>query len=363
MWAIHGRHSDLAAMLIDAGADPNITNRYGVTALILAARTGDAATTAELLAHGADSNSALPEGETVLMAAAKAGNPEVIRLLLAGGSVSEGADPNAVEGWKGQTALMWAAASGHVEAMRELMSGGTNVDAQSTAIEAPVLSEDRQQGGFVYPDIPKGRMSALHFAAREGKLDAVQALVEAEANLDAKDQEGVNALVLATLNGHLDVAALLLESGADPDVADDWGRTVLFAATDLNTMEAVSRLPPPISGDYSAVDIVKLALAKGADPDTPIQKGLPRWLAQGAGHNIAINEGATTFMRAALSGDLVIMQLLLDAGANPVVVTAEREGHEYTDFCYTATPSGGTHTADGGGRRRLAPGHHTWAGC
>jgi ankyrin repeat protein len=183
-------------------------------------------------------------------------------------------------------------------------------------------------------------MSSLHFAARQGELEAVQLLVEAGANLDATDQDGVNALVVATLNGHLDITALLLESGADPDIADKWGRSVLFAATDLNTMEAVSRLPPAISGESNAVDIVKLALARGANPDVAIQAELPRWLAQGASHNIVINEGATAFMRAALAGDLEVMQLLLDAGANPAVVTAEREGHEYTDLCYTATPSG-----------------------
>jgi ankyrin repeat protein len=340
MWAIHKRHSDLAIILVEAGADPSITNRYGVTALSMAASTGDDRVTAALLEHGADATHASPEGETVLMSAAKAGNPEVIQLLLAGGSVSEGADPNAVEGWKGQTALMWAAAAGHAEAVRILVDADANVDAQSTAIEVPVVNEDRKQGGFVYPDIPKGRMSAIHFAARQGELETVQALVDAGANLDAQDQEGVNALVLATLNGHLDVAALLLESGANPDIADDWGRTVLLTATDLNTMEAVSRRAPDISGDLSPVDIVKLAVAKGADPDVAVKKLLPRWLAQGAGQNNVINEGATPFMRASLSGDLEIMGILLEAGANPALATAEREGEEYTDLCYVATPSG-----------------------
>ena len=289
MRATHGGFPDIAARLIAAGANVSAANSYGVTALYLAARGTDSATTQALLAAGADANTSLPGGETVLMTAAKTGDTEIVRALLAGGMDAAGAraqssgysaaalapgpthraDPNAKENWYGQTALMWAAAEGHA--------------------------------------------------------DVVALLIEAGANVDAVDEKGANALILATLNGHLGIAGLLLEAGAAPNIADTYGRTVLFVATDLNTTAANPRPAPPITGDFTPVDIVKLALAKGANPDAPLGKELPNDFTLDGEHDPILNKGATAFLRAAMSGDLEIMQILLDAGADPLAATAERE--------------------------------------
>ena len=220
---------------------------------------------------------------------------------------------------------MWAAAANRVEAMKLLIDAGADVDAASSRMAVPEVSKDRMQGGFVYPKIPKGRMTALHFAARQGHLEAVQTLIDAGADLDIGDEHGSNAMVLATINGHLDVTAALLEADADPNVADEYGRTVLFVATDLNTLDVNPRPAPPMRSDHSPVDIVKLALAKGAEADLPLtDMGLPAWVAQGGMHNPMLGEGATALLRAAMSGDLEIMQALLDAGADPLIVTSEQ---------------------------------------
>ena len=244
MRAIHGRFPEIAKTLIVAGANVAATNRYGVSSLYLASLATDPATARELLAAGADANTALPGGETVLMTAAKAGDLAIVRALLAGGtgSVTPGpaadavdpraaasgygaiavapsrrwnrADPNAKEGWYGQTALMWAAAAGHADVVRLLLAAGANVDEHSQLIDAPESTYERLEGDFVYPRILKGRLTALHIAARAGELEVVQALIENGADLDAVDAEGANALTLATNNGHLDVAAALREAGA-----------------------------------------------------------------------------------------------------------------------------------------------------
>jgi ankyrin repeat protein len=364
--AVGARQSEIADLLLEAGADPNAVNRYGMSALHLAARDADASSVEVLLAAGADPSVALPEGETVLMAAAKSGDPAILRALLESGSIADGAsygsatrvvnapDPNAREGWYGQTALMWAAAGGHAEAMRLLIEAGAEVDQASSRIAAPEIEPERRQGGFVYASIPEGRLTALHFAAREGQLDAVRTLIDAGANLDLGDSYGTTPLVLATLNGHLGVAAALLEAGADPNIQDQYGRTALFVATDLNTIDVNPRPPPPITGDYRPVDIVQMALEHGADVDLTLsEKGLPAWVAQGGAHNPMLADGATAFFRAAMSGDLEIMNLLLEAGADPLVVTAEQPvpavdlyGARWTDD-----------RVHGGSRRRLAARH------
>ena len=63
MRAVHGRFTGIAKRLIDSGANVTARNRYGVTALYLAARGGDAATTRELLVAGIDAHTSLPGGE------------------------------------------------------------------------------------------------------------------------------------------------------------------------------------------------------------------------------------------------------------------------------------------------------------
>ena len=353
MWAIDGQNPVLAQLLIESGAGIFSVNRYGMTALHLAARVGDAATTRLLLAAGADANASLPEGESVLMAAAKTGNPDVVGLLLSGGADADGtlpagevqafnaADPNAKESWHGQTALMWAAAGGHTEAMRRLIAAGAYLDETSSLIDAPEIEADRRQGGFVYAKIPRGSMTALHLAAREGRIESVRALIEAGADLDAQDAEDSTALILATVNGYLDITELLLESGADPNVADRFGRTVLFVATDMNTLDSNPRPPPKINSRQTPVGLVKLALAKGAEVDAPLKTLLPQWCAQGCTHNPVLTEGATALLRAAMSGDLEIIRILLEAGADPGVITSEQELSEF-DEEYDNMPPGQT---------------------
>ncbi len=325
MMAVHERDAAMIQALLQGGADVGATNRYGATALHTAARNGDAKSATLLLNAGANPATTLPEGETVLMAAARTGNVELINALLAGGNKAgdmNKADPNYKEGWKGQTALMWAAAEGHAVAIDALIAGGANPNEFSAEIIVPEANPDRRAGGFVYPKIPKGRMTALHFAARNGHVNAAVALVKGKADLNAVDADGTNALILSTLNGHPDVAYALLEAAADPKIADKYGRTVLFNAVDMNTLDANSRPAPVVTGDKTYVDVIKLAIAKGADVNATLKSTLPIWVAQGGNHNGILREGSTAFLRASMSADLPVMNILLAAGADHKLATA-----------------------------------------
>lgn len=351
------RHPEIVELLLESGAAVDAVNRYGMTALHLAARGADARAVTALLSAGADPAIAMAEGETALMAAAKSGNPEVVAALLTGGQtaasgeygsgtvVLNAADPNRKESWYGQTALMLASAGNHSETMRLLIDAGADIDAESSRIDAPQIEPDRRQGGFVYARIPEGRLTALHFAAREGHLEAAQTLIDAGANLDAMDNYETTPVIMAVLNGHLGVAAALLEAGADTNLQDRYGRTPLFAATDLNTIDVNPRPAPPITGNYRPVDIVRLALEHGAEVDLAISdEGLPQWVAQGGSHNPMLYDGATAFFRAAMSGDIEIMNILLEAGADPHATTGEQpcrdEEPEYCELPSYMGPEG-----------------------
>ena len=68
-WAAYHDDVETTRLLIDAGAQVDVVNRYGVTPLSLAAENGNGTLIEALLEAGADPNAILRGGETVLMTA------------------------------------------------------------------------------------------------------------------------------------------------------------------------------------------------------------------------------------------------------------------------------------------------------
>ena len=68
-------------------------------------------------------------------------------------------------------------------------------------------------------------------ALENGHKDVVQWLLDAGADVNAKDTWGRTALMKASLNGHKDIVQLLIEAGADVNVKDNDGRTALMCAS------------------------------------------------------------------------------------------------------------------------------------
>jgi ankyrin repeat protein len=312
--AVQANEVDLAHWLIDSGADPNRANAYEITPLWLAATNRSASMTEMLLGHGADPKLKMSHGENAVMAAARAGDAASIRLLLAAG-----ADPNASEALQGETALIWAAAENHGEAIRALVAGGANPDQQGKPLDLAPM--DWVQIGMVSTLLPVGGWSPLMYAARENSPDAALALAEVGADLDLRDADGTTALGFAILNRHYDLAALLLEAGADPDVADRAGMTALYGAVDMAFFTSdIGRPNQPILDRLTAKDVARLALAKGADPNAQLA-GVIIGRHHGTG-DFALGNGATALMRAAKGGDLELMRMLLEAGADQTIAMA-----------------------------------------
>jgi ankyrin repeat protein len=308
-WAVRADDVDAARALLRAGAQAGAANRYGVTPLHLAAVNGNAAMMKLLLRAGAEPNAASGEGETVLMTAARTGRPEPLTLLL-----THGADPNAAERAFGETALMWAAGHGHADAIRVLVAGGANADAHSATIDLPPAKVDFSFA--VTTALPRGGMTALMYAARQGQLESVLALAEMGADLNAVDPEGSTALVIAIINAHYEVAARLVDVGADPNIGDASGMAALYAAVDMQHLAPfVNRPSPRASGLMSAADLVTVLLAHGADPNGALKA--PLLMRQHNGGDPSLGNGATPLMRAAKAVDLGLIETLLDHGADP----------------------------------------------
>jgi hypothetical protein len=308
-WAARLNRPEFVQALIRAGAPVNAKNRYSVTPLSLAAVNGSAAVVEALLKAGADANTVGSDGETVLMLAARTGDPDVVRLLL-----DRGANVNARETWHGETALMWAAAEDHAAAVSMLASRGADLNVKSTVPEFPKVKVDAAT--MVFTALPRGGLTALMLAAREGASDGVRALAEAGADLNAADPDGTTALNIAIVNAHYDTAALLIEKGANLDLADTAGMTPLYAAVDMQHQEPMINRPlPKPSGQLLPRDVIARLLQKGANPNATLKT--PLLMRQHNGGDASLGEGATPLMRAAKVSDAAIIGLLLDKGADP----------------------------------------------
>ncbi len=307
LWAANLNDADLAARLLKAGANPKVRNQLGSTPLGEAAFNANTEMIKALLDAGADPNAAGPDGQTPLMIVARTANVAAAKLLL-----EKGADPNVKEAQKEQTALMWAAAASQGSMVRQLLAGGAQPDARSaTDLMTPLVSsEPRAQ-----PRSPGG-MTAMLFAAREGCLECMKALVEKGAKIDLPDPEGVTPLISAIFNAHFDVARYLIDQGANVDRWDWWGRTPLYLAVDYNTLPHGGRPDQPSLDETLPIDLVRILLEKGANPNVQLKLAIP-YRATGAdrGADGMLGIGTTPLLRAAKAQDAAAIELLLEHGA------------------------------------------------
>jgi ankyrin repeat protein len=313
MWASRKDDLDLADRLIRAGANARAANRYSVTALSLACLNGSAPMIEKLLNAGADANETGPQSETPLMTVAHMGSVPAAKVLLA-----HGAKVDARESWHGETALMWAAAQRHPEMMSALIAAGADVNALSTVVkwERQVTAEPRDKW------LPLGGFAPIMFAAREGCVECVKVLLDAKADPNQADPDGVTPIVNSLMNGHTDVAAYLVDHGADPNLADKTGRTALYAAVDFHTVPASNR-PAPTENDnnMSSFDLIKLLIARGADVNAQLKAQIPYRTKVDRGSDTMLAAGTTPLVRAAKAGDAAVIAVLLQKGADAKLTT------------------------------------------
>ena len=329
-WAAYRNDLETAELLLGAGAEVNAANAYSVTALSLGCTNGNAAMVEKLLRGGANPNTAQRTGETALMTCARTGNVEAVESLL-----RHGAEVNAKEPKRGQTALMWAVAQKHSGVVRALVAHQADIHARTNAV---AKSADSGPGyGFVRGDITglgregvvRGNSTALLFAAQQGDVESARILLEAGADVNETTPEGLSVLLVAIDSGHESLARFLVEKGANPNAADSSGLTALHYALlkGLSIIQGLRfRITDPMTPYLyrrNMAELVKVLLAHGAKPNERISKQLPP-NSRNRQHHYLRPLGATPFLLAAASGDAGTMRSLVQAGADPLLMTEDR---------------------------------------
>jgi len=222
--------------LLEKGANPNLANAAGVTALMWA--TEDPAKVRALIASGADVNARSGDGQTALLIAFDQwSDAEVVKMLLEHGAKAtpdQGTDP-----------LVMAARNGDPKAMKLLAQQRGDkfpAGALTGAASADCLACVRMILAGSYSKDSTG--SALRNAAATSSLELMNALLAAGADVNSKDAFGSTALMHAAYSDYAETerVKLLLDHGADVNIRDSKGDTALRIAKRKGATKVVALL-------------------------------------------------------------------------------------------------------------------------
>ncbi|KAL2833213.1 ankyrin repeat-containing domain protein [Aspergillus pseudoustus] len=252
--------AEVTAMILEATAQPQVTDSRGQTALHHAIEGQKEDTVDLLLKHGFSPFESA-DGLTPIGLALHRGNPAIVQSLL-----KYSVDPE-IKSTQGDTALIQACKQGHHAVAEVLLNAGADPNAET------------QHANNSYPHA----RTALCIACYKGNANLVRILLTHGANVHGAPQPGQTPLGIAATRGHAEILCLLLAHGAG--VNSITGPPHLHYTALLNASRACHSR------------IVELLLAHGAS----------------ISH--ADYYGHTALSHAATCGDVGTIQALVAAGA------------------------------------------------
>jgi ankyrin repeat protein len=231
-------------LLLDHGADVNKAARSGRTALIIAAYTNPSAEVARMLiAKGANVNAMDQRKVTPLYGATFGNDTATIKILLDAGAAVDQADT-----FIGVTPLMNSAGNRNAAAVKLLLAKGANVNAVSMREGLPKV----RTGTVVF-----GGFTPLLMAAPFGPPEVVKTLLDAGAKVNVADIRGFTPLMLAVGTDRLnpETVRLLLAHGADKAAKNLDGETGLDWAHKMGVSNVVAMLGGTQTDSVASVTI------------------------------------------------------------------------------------------------------------
>jgi ankyrin repeat protein len=291
MWAAAQAHPQVVAALLERGADVRARSREytqtvtsevtqragreelnytvprgGSTALLFAARSGDAESARLLVAAGADVNESLPDGASALIVAAHSGHRRAAIALLEAGA---NANANAI----GYTALHAAVLRSDIELVKALLARGANPNAPITK-GTPVR---RNSQDF---ELPKTLIGATPYALAAKFLEA-------------------------------DIMRALSAAGADTRLPMKDGATPLMAAAGMGIVA-------PAQDEKRGTDRRGLAILDGgiAEPESRVLETVITAVILGSDLEAVNASGETALHIASAQGYETVVRALAERGAN-----------------------------------------------
>lgn len=210
--------------LIQKGANINIQDNFGSTALMYAADNDKFCNL--LIENGADTNIKDNNGETALMAAVLENNYDVCELLIDNG-VDINIQSNNIEEYDnnlnlnievlkykiGETALMFAIEHNYYEICNLLLENNANLNLRDSDGKTVLMNVITTDNNNEY----------------ELLINYIQNI-----ELDLPDNSGRTALIYATINNKVNICNLLIQNGANLNLADISGKTALDYSIENN---------------------------------------------------------------------------------------------------------------------------------
>jgi len=320
--------AEIDRVIAAAGGDINAVAADGSTALHRAVFSGSITSVQHLVSIGADIDVKGILDTTPLQIAVNRENLEVVQFL-----VSKGADVHA-KNVIGNTSLHVAASHNkNVEIARFLVSQGADIHSKNAVGNTPLhLAAGLTPVEFVQFLISVGadinatdnhNQTPLHAAVSRERLENVEVLVSQGADVHAKAEEGLTPLhVAATVNENIDIAKYLLSQGADVNAKAEDGVVPLHHAALAGNIEVARFLVSQGADIHAETDggMIPLDFAELAGHTAMIdyleRVGIASFLAGLEDVNAKNEHGLAMLHRAAYTGNIRIVELLLAQGAD-----------------------------------------------
>lgn len=277
--------TDSVRELLTAGADVNAINDIGQTALIKAVFSGDEETVSVLLKAGTDVDIAdSKDGYTALFHAVEQEDLHMVQLLL-----------------EAMPCLRWTDQSGCAAVMR-------TVSHQHMDVLLALLRANEREVGAKHQflntwnnESPEG-FGALVLAASLGMVEYIQTLAQHGASLESKASDGMTALLRACKQGSGAMVRCLIQAGASVQAHDFYNRTALHlvgqgecdeimyvllqAGLALEETGRYGKTPLQEAATVGNLSLLNLLIDLGADVDAsmPLYRKTPLMLAVCEGH-------------------------------------------------------------------------------
>jgi ankyrin repeat protein len=361
--AVNLGEASLIKVLLENGADPNLKNNYGGTALLSATQRNSLEMAKMLLEKGANPNISTAYGQSSLSAAVNNQQKEMVELLLKNGAdinfrptgghtplfsailkkdlamahylIAKGAAVDGISGREDYTPL-WAASNiGHIPLMKLLLDKGANPNyAQSQGVTPLMAAAESGSTKALSLLLSRGadinaktntKQTPLSFATRRDNLEILDYILDhPQRNLE--DKEALNAAFLNACNSaNIHFAFRLLKLKPDLNFKHhETGHTALMASTQLTNRGTLIEALLNAGADVNAKDkegltalhyVFNSGFGNGNSQELS-DYGL-QLLAKGANPNVADVFGITPLMEACIRGNDAVIEELINKGADP----------------------------------------------